>query len=328
MKKLLLGAAALAITAGAASAAEWSAKIGGTFTAGLGYVDNGSNSDVGVTRDTELAITGKLVADNGITFGAKFELESDDKGGTSNFDEVMMYVEGSFGRVEFGEEDGAQDKFGGSGIVGCEFVSAVDECGMLDKYGVYAINTKGGDTGDSLKITYYTPNFSGFMAGVSFVPKVGVENGTAVPLTGRNNAVEVGAQYKGDFSGFGLTIGGGWTSDTTASSKDDSAAGGGVKISVSGFTAGVNYGWREIDDTSTLSLSGNYKTGPWTFGAAGVVNLDSDSAARDGNWGLSGEVAYALAPGVNVGAGVAYYDPDRPGVDAAFELSTHMGLTF
>jgi outer membrane protein OmpU len=357
MKNALMAttaAAALVFTAGAASAqvdttsGNLSFGIGGFFTGGIGYVDDDSGGDhVGLIRDAEIHFDGRLTADNGLTFGVDIEFELGDRSariedtptdsdGDGVFeyvdndriiDEASMFVSGSFGKLEVGEQDGAADAYMGIGIVAPPFTSAQDGGGFLfNYYDMVGLDANGRTTSDSLKISYFTPNFSGFSAGVSYIPQVLQEDGNAVSLDTQTNAVEVGAGWSGEFDGFSLGIGGGYTSDYTASGADDSSFGVGGNVGFGGFSLGVSYGWEETGtaDDSTIGVGATYGTGPWVFGADLAWGIDGATAEDD--LGIAAGMSYALAPGVSAGAVIEYAHEDvsdRDGFATGVFLNTN-----
>lgn len=333
MKKLLLGsAAAFALTGGAAVAAEWSANVGGFFTGGVGFIDDDQTNDIGVIRDSEVIFNFRMTADNGISFRVKTELEAGD-GSSAEIDENSMYVSGSFGTIMFGEDDGSVDGYLGSGNVGADFVRAADGTGLLfDFYsGIVDIASNGADTGDSIKINYTTPSFSGFEAGISYSPTL-EDNGNATSRDFEVHAFEFGAQYSGEFSGVGITVGGGYVTDTRRGFDDDDSWAAGIKGSYQGFEAGFNYGWENdnavtaggTDDQSTIGVGLAYSTGPWKVG--GDLGYVIDGPAEE-DLGIGGGVSYALAPGVTAGATLEYADSDVND-DDAFAAGLWLALGF
>lgn len=361
MKKVLLGATALTLVGfvGAASAQtvstpRFNTSIGGFMTLGFGYVDTevsdtpavgatNGGTEWSVVNNAEVIFNFSLVADNGLTFGAKVEFEAN--GQANNVDEYVGFVSGSFGRVEVGAEDGAHDILVG-GPVGGNFTSAADGAGFLFDYnsnGVAAPNTQGNDTGDGLKITYYTPTFAGFRAGVSFAPN-GTEGPVATPVnTDAGQGIEVGAQYNNTFGDFSLFLAGGATffteSGTTANQRDWSYTLN-ANVGFAGFRVGAIWGYTEWEqgEESAYGIGADYRTGPWYFGVQWGQNVDQRSVAQGGAgvpddaYGISGEVNYALAPGVTAGAVVEYAsDTTRTGWatdDSGFATGVFLGLSF
>ena len=286
--------------------------LGGFMILGLGYVDTDDDLDnVGLVRDGELHFDGRLTADNGVTFGVDIEIELN---GGENTDEASAFVEGLFGEIELGEQDGAGDAFQGTGVVAPPFSSAQDGDGFLfDYYDDFFTNgapdSSGDETSDSLKVSYFTPVFSGFSAGVSYVPEPDDEGGNAVGRAGQTNAFELGAAYEGGFDDVEFRVGGGYTTDTEAAAEDDGSFGVGGAVGFGGFELGVNYGWSDDGggDFSTIGFGATYGTGPGVFGADAAFVLDG---ASEDDIGVAAGVSYALAPGVAAG-GVLEYGRDE-----------------
>lgn len=343
MKKVLLGATALSILgfAGAASAQEWSARVGGFMTTGFGYIDADetiNNTEASVVNNAEVIINYRLVADNGITFGAKVEFEANAGSGNSGrdrgtVDEYVGFAQGSFGRVEIGAEDGAHDILVG-GVPGGNFTSSADGGGFLFDYNDIGlgINTQGADTGDGLKVTYYTPTFSGFTAGVSYSPD-GREGAVATRNIGaQGEGIEFGARFQENFGDFAVRVAGGYTYfDSNAATFEDSYTLA-ASLGFAGFTVGGIWGSSDGNggnaDREGFGIGGDYKTGPWYFGIQ--YGQMTDGAAED-NWGINGEVNYALAPGVTLGGVVEYgsFDSTPAGVDDdAWAAGVFMGFNF
>jgi hypothetical protein len=330
MKKILLGATALSVMglAGAASAQEWSVRVGGFMTTGIGYVDTEAHeAEVEIVNNSEVTFNFRLVADNGLTFGAKAELENN--GASNNMDEYVGWVEGSFGRVEIGAEDGAHDRLVGAAAGATAFTSAADETGLLFDYagaesGVVVV-TQGYESSDDLKITYFTPRIAGFQAGVSYANAP--EGGTSTDgSNGGRESFEIGANYNNTFGDVSLFVGGGYTSFSDpynprfAGRIPDQAYTVVANVGYAGFTVGGIWGVSEFDNASDqegFGVGAGYATGPWNFGV--------QYAWGDGQEGLTGDdeinavsvgVDYALAPGVTVGAVGEWGDNDTANEDA------------
>ncbi len=170
--------------------------------------------------DTEIHITATGKADNGLVYGMYVEIEADpalstlttstvNTGGAtgvatatgvptsaSNYiDEANIFLQGSWGRLEMGDQDGAGDQlfFGapfdygpaygqGSGADGDILFRWVNPVGITNATSninggpLYTWNVRALDSSDATKITYLSPVISGFRAGISFVPD-GAQNG-------------------------------------------------------------------------------------------------------------------------------------------------------
>ena len=163
--------------------------------------------------DTEIHFTATGKADNGLIYGMYVELEGDPLGtqlntagaintpggtgvgttatitGPNFIDEANIFLQGSWGRIELGDQDGAGDQlfFGapydygpsygnGAGADGDVLFRLTNPVGYTPPSGalngafMYGFNVRAYDSSDASKITYLTPVISGFRAGVSFVP--------------------------------------------------------------------------------------------------------------------------------------------------------------
>jgi predicted porin len=256
-------------------------------------------------------------------------------------------VSGSFGRLEIGVEDGAGDRLAGAAAGNTAFTAAADAAGFLFDYAPEAtsvttaggdsrsfiVATDGGDTGDQFKVTYFTPVFSGFQAGVSYTP--GTEGGTSnngAEVAGEG--FEVGAAYGGEFGAFSVDIGAAYLDNTSdnPSVVVDNAFIVSANVGFGGFTVGGIYNQQDLesggDDAGGFGVGANYATGPWNFGlqyAQGIEDADDDV-------GISAGVDYALAPGVTAGAVVEYAETDlrtgETGDEEAFAIGAFLGLDF
>ena len=121
MKKVLLGTTAL-LGAGLVASPAFAADgiklgVGGFFKTaymvnfdddGEGERGNERNTD-GVFSDAEIHFTGETTLDNGLTVGARVELEGEDNSGDGNdqIDEAWIYFAGGFGELRMGSDDDA-----------------------------------------------------------------------------------------------------------------------------------------------------------------------------------------------------------------------------
>lgn len=312
--------------------------VSGFADFGIGYqtVDPDNNREqMGIVNDGEIHFNAKGTLENGLTFGGKVELEAwGASAGGDMIDEAMGYVEGSFGRFEIGEEDGADDRLGGIGLgVGCKWACAYDSGGyVIDRAPRVSSDFGFGssDSGDSLKVSYFTPSFSGFKAGVSYAPN-NVENGTN--NTGLDTGGEVwegGLQYSNTWDAFNFGIGAGASYFSNGiDGNGDGATAWGVsgKVGYGGFELGLAYEDSDDELGDELGFGGGigYSTGPWMVGAAVGFADENDGMA------VSGNVNYILGPGVETGVSVEYVttDPNGRNNDTnAFGGAVWLGLDF
>src|SRR5690606_10322239 len=105
----LLAGTALVATALIASPAQAELKLdlGGHFSGYGVYVDQDNDTgfdDFAIRKNTEIHFTGEVTLDNGLTVGVHVEQEVENN---QNDNESYAYFSGGWGRVNFGNEDGA-----------------------------------------------------------------------------------------------------------------------------------------------------------------------------------------------------------------------------
>lgn len=303
MKKALIATTALvaAGVATSASAAEWSTRVTGYYFLGLAASDSNAQDGIGVLRDGEAHVRAKLVADNGITFNARIELEAFTQA-NDQIDENWGSVSGSFGTIMIGGNDDAAY----NNHVGIIYAPGA----RIGYYDNFSITTAGNvsynraGTGlDNVGIFYTSPSLSGFKVYGSYHPSATADNLTdsQSPVFENNDYWTAGASYNGDFGDFGFGLSGAYT--------DDGPQGDlitvGANVSFAGFTVAGTY--ENVDPTGAnnnsdeFAIGAQYSTGPWTIagGFADQEGVKEQAAA----W-----VTYGLAPGVLFTAGVEYAD--------------------
>jgi outer membrane protein OmpU len=322
MKKVLLGTASvlgLALLAQPA-AAQITVKLGGytDFRAGFWSDDRTNSTDREFRNDTEVHVRADGKADNGLLYGVQIEIDS--SGTALNYDEANLYLAGGWGRVEMGDQDGAGDQL----AVHAPYVGIGQLWGDQDSFLANALI--GGDTlyvpdsSDSTKISYFTPTFAGFRAGVSYTPELNGGDSVVLtePTTGYSDWIEAGARYSGEFSGATVALGLTYSqADANAPAADDfSAWQAGAQVGFAGFTVGGGYtdyndfvlarnGLGYEPDTS-WNVGATYTAGPFGVGG-GYLNLDDESGDDYTIWSVG--AVYTVAPGLAVQAD--YYNFDN-----------------
>ena len=309
----IVGAAVLVASPAAAQELELSAFQQFMVSAGDADEDT-SDRSFAFSTNTEVHVNGSIMADNGITFGFRVEFEAD-TGETNNVDENSVWASGSFGKLEFGNNDGAEDTFmvngsnsgvdyGGGGNPTSNFLSTAYTGDART-----SVDFRGGvDTSDATKITYTTPNFNGFSAGISYTPDTADgTDGNAFKsdaTDGIHDNIGLGIGYDGEFNGIGLELGlvGAFGEANTAPEDTVYGIGGGAAISFSGFTIATGLIWDDFDGNGgegfAWDLGVGYSSGPWSFSVNGIYSEDDDS--DDELLAGSANVGYNLAPGVSV----------------------------
>ncbi len=213
MKKLFTGASAvlagllLASPAAAQGEAETMMVLGGysSYTVAFTKHPDGAvaeqEGDLAIFNNTEIFFNGSGETDGGLQISARVELEGHDVDGAGQIDEHYVTISGSFGSVEVGANDGADDRFA-KGIFYNS--SAVD-------YWYTNNSVVPGDTGagagyrnvgisnDGLGLVYTTPSLGGATFAIGYKPNNGNAVGTA--SSGDDNVISFGAKYEADLDG-------------------------------------------------------------------------------------------------------------------------------
>ncbi len=329
MKKILLAStavAALAAFSQPATAAEpMTVTLGGYVDIQFGIWDNDANNETNreFRNDTEVYINARATADNGISYGVDIDIDSADGNNSSaGFDEAHLFISGNFGTLELGDEDGAADAL-------AVYAPGAVASGVLDgDYDQFLGNVppnqgggpfKAGDSSDSTKITYYTPVFSGFQAGISYAPESGdageMDNVVINTQTGSTDFVEFGANYQGEFSGVGVALGFGLSRFDNAG-QDFLAWHVGAQFSYAGFTFGGGY----VDQDEAGGIDDGWNIGAqYDFGPVGVgiqyAQTDSVATNNDTTEAVGGGLEYAIAPGLTAYTEVIWYDDETTNDD-------------
>ncbi len=323
MKKVLLAGTALVGAALIASPAQAELKLGlGGHFSGYGvYVDqdndNGQNN-FEFRKNTEVHFTGETTLDNGLTVGVQVEQEVENN---SNNNESYAYFSGGWGRVNFGNEDGAAYLLqvaapsADSNIDGLRATISgfrvptnvgsgvpADAAALLALGNLNALAFSGSGTtldyqhadfgngpSDSLqdnavdRITYLSPKFNGFQAGVSYAP--GARLNTGIQAMGPDNAGfenlwELAARWDGQFEGIGLSLGAGYShaSDQAVAGDDLTTWNVGANVAWNAFSFGAGYlNSEQADDSDTWVVGAAWDNGPWHVGAS-YLNGKADNS--------------------------------------------------
>ena len=336
MKNTLFATTALVALgfAGTAFAAEpLTASVGGYMNVGVGFGDiydgdtasatfgtNTQGDDVGVLRDGEIVVKFKGSSDNGLTFDGRYELEAFGSG--DQVDENWARVSGSFGAVMIGGNDTAMYALSAGVLYGPGYVigyyDAFSRAGQLGKSYGY----------DGVGIHYYTPNFSGFQAAVSYIPNGdsdGANDGYYKQAAGvdGDNIWSVGANYTAEMEGFRVSASGGYSD---ADGSDMEAWSLGLELGTAGFTVAAHFEDNAgADAGQDLAVGASYATGPWTATIGYSTLLDAPTGGDIDTF--AGWVTYALAPGVKAAAGIEHSSRDGALEDSTAGLA-YLNLSF
>jgi hypothetical protein len=298
-------------------------------------------------QDVEVYFLGETVLDNGLTVGARVELEGQTS--SDQIDAVFAYFSGGFGEIRFGDTGEAMAQLcylvpSASAIFGADSPNFNFSNAGINGYGAtngtcYGVDDK------STKIVYFSPNFAGFSFAASFTPDGTEDTRNFVAGAGTRSKVDNGqnsenlsiaANFTHDFNGVNLVVGGGgtWSFDrenSLASERRDYNAY--AQVGFSGFTIGGAFGYRQNrggdgSDDLIYGAGVTYNWDAWTVGfgythgryeilqAGGTLVAATSAAAAVVATGdivdysniFSLTASYALGPGIQVDGVVEYYD--------------------
>lgn len=354
----LVGAALVASAASADSHTTPKVTIGGFIDFQAGFLsddlDAGERSH-GFRNDTEISfqIDGKSAS--GLGYGAVIDLEADvsgDQTGDTNAagraqnanDEgvnaarTYIYLEDSWGRFELGSNEGvantmavdADDIAAGTGGINGDWLFFANQSQSAGAFITRAANvTEHGDgtiLGDESfdnanKITYYTPSFSGFQAGVSYSPD-GTDRGQLSSLTSSDasfgEVLEVAATYSANWDEVSLDLGGTYQSGEADAGvgEDLDAYTVGAIVGFAGFELAGSYGdWGDSfsangNDSEYYSLGLAYDAGAFGVSATYLESEVELAAGENDFENLVIGADYALAPGLTPYAEVSFFEFD------------------
>ena len=331
MKRILLGSTALAasLVSGAAMAEEpIKLSLGGYFRAYGIYQD----SDVPGLRSTYLgqegrvSLSGSTILDNGVTVGVYTQFRAGENGDlnrTSGFiRRAYGFFEGSFGRVELGNADGAAlvmgyaspDPAPSAGVNSPNFYANPP----VRSIGIATVPNLAGALGSTpttyqnwdaqnTKVSYFTPRVAGFQFGMSFTPEgcqtSPTAGGDSCPSHGQaalDNTIgqqsevwQLGLNYANTFGEMDVGLSGTFVSGTLEGQIPIGSFGPGTGVDAltdrQSYSLGGNLGWRGF------TLGGSY-----LHDNAGIENVDVDA------WDIG--LKYQTGPWT---AGVQYIESAR-----------------
>ena len=219
-KSVLLAGSALAV-AGLTVGAQESKAAEITLGMYMPFIVGGASSDLeseeqwGMgTTDTEFYVTGSETLENGISIAVKFQFDARGDLSANNTDETEIEISSSFGMLSLGHEDGPADlmNLGATKVKAWAFGSFANTTGVPVNYtsvssfggllgGSATSNEAGLDTGDNVKMAYYTPRFSGFQGGIAWANTSEI---ISQGPTSNSRGYEAAVNYQGTFSEVGL----------------------------------------------------------------------------------------------------------------------------
>jgi hypothetical protein len=319
----VIGAAALVVPS---TASAFDVNINGflNFNATMGDARESlgrSASSFDFVTDTEIHVQGVQTDDEtGIRYGMTVEFEADAVTSSNNpIDENWIFIDGSFGGIRLGNEDGVVD----NSKLGAQTIAA--GTGGIDGQAVVgAVKFAPANSGDSTKARYYSPTIAGFSVGVSYTPNFNDE-GNNIARTDNANSdfddwVEGGLIYNNSFGGLDLLASVvGSTANGNNGNDDFTAYNVGAVVGFAGFEVAGSY-WGEHD-----APGGGSNRNGFTAGAAasfGPADLSVTYAKVTNGGGGVGEgdnivlsASMGLLPGMALQGDVSWFDRDVGGDD-------------
>ncbi|MFN3208299.1 MAG: porin [Roseovarius sp.] len=333
MKKQLLctSAIALGVAAAPASAQDWNLDWGGFFQQHIAYADvsgTGAADFDGIQMFTnaEIIFTPNITLDNGLTFGINVQMEAlNSGGGADGIDEAYMSISGdTFGRIDAGYENSAGYKMMvGAPQVGSMAINSPSASAFIPFVGAFAGGqfrqaglssyTEVAGNNDVARISYYTPSFNGFTAGISYAPSAAGNAANVAPVNrnaGLVDIFDIGVNYSQSFGTTDITLAARWgTGDSqVAGVSDPETWGVGFQVGFSGFTFGAAYAENDNGIASGATDQEGYSVGvaydaagPWTFGLEAYIGEINDGGGFDDHYEY-----YKLAANRDLGPGVSW----------------------
>ena len=299
---------------------------------------NGQRVGFDQHSDGEIHFNGSVTLDNGIKIRTRVELESNTEsnaggGETANvahgtqgdtIDEHWMRISGSFGEVRLGSGDPAAmamtTGYLGTWAPSVGLLMAFDSNDWVSKPGTVGAAAqlvgRVDLSSDGEHISYFTPRFAGFQAGISYVPSRDEDINNQRAVAGGNDDYEgwsLGLNFNKKFGGVGVGVAAGYMTmnESTVGRSDPEVWGIGSRIDFSGFRIAMS--WVELDDQTTggaTSVAGkeSFEIGArYTFGpnAVSITHANHETTADtnangDGDESKVTFIAYrrTLGPGV------------------------------
>jgi hypothetical protein len=277
----------------------------------------------------EFGFTAQAKTEGGITYGFRTEIGTE----AISADELYGFIKGDFGKVEFGNQDGAANQM----QIGAYNANGTSQGTLGGTTSLEAFDGQAGAGdahlirddfeqliyGDGNKIVYISPRFSGFQIGASWTPQSDAEgdhdfadNSVAQGTTniGFENVGEIAVNYVGNFQDVSLKASAAYIF------SDDQETGAGVamedlgvtklgaSVAFAGLTVGASYrhnGDYEVNLNGTgdggkwMAIGAMYKMDAWTFNASaarGTQDFGEGNLEQQNNrFGIG--VGYKVAPG-------------------------------
>lgn len=350
MRHLLLISSALAAVCGASAMAETpKVTLGGFHDFQVGFISEDNDATRrghGFRNDTEISVSVDAKTDAGLGYGAVIDIEADitddaDNQGT-NAARTYTYLESGWGRFELGGNtdaaaalrvDASSIAVGSGGIAGAwdywafggnaPTTQFIMNPKLIQEYGTG--NSADESAYNATKVSYFSPRWNGFQAGVSYTPDL-EDRGQAM---NRNDATAdnfgdvwaLGLHYENTYaSGLSVAASAGYENGESDVStvEDISTWNIGVQLGYEGFSLAGSYGdWGDSTMATGANNDADYWTlgGGYSFGEIGLSATYLDSSVERGSGvadndfsNLALGVDYKLAPGLTTYAEASLFE--------------------
>lgn len=335
MKKVLFATTALVATAGVAAAdvtLSGSAEMG--IVGGDAYTGRGADGIIGTADDTtgvtqfhtdiDVTFTLSGSTDNGLTFGANFDLDEVDGSagiGPSGPD-GSVFLSGNFGTITMGDTDGAFDWAMNEVPAGPGSINDAETThGGFNGNAGFDEFFRGGDAEGH--ILRYDHSVGALAFAVSI--EIDDESFTVLPApTDTDPVIGLGVRYDVNLGGADMEIALGYqTMGVTVGgvSADPSIMGISLDTNVSGLNLGLNYSVTDWDivgfsDTTHVGIGVGYSMDAISFGLNWGRFDDLGGVAGDESSGFGLSAGYDLGGGASVLFGYSTTDMTIGGVNA------------
>jgi hypothetical protein len=229
--------------------------------------------------------------DSGLTVSMKQEFET--MAAESIVQESALYIEGGFGKIALGGDDGAADAFNidAQGLVAEEATPSVTSASI-------ATNTEAGvEDGNDNKVLYTLPAMGGFTAGISFTDSGAV---------GSTDTTTIGANYTFSAAGADITFGGANSTTGVSGATDNDSHNLGIQIAAGDMTiiASQSEKTNQSDELSSSSLGISFAmpngmtVGAYTFQSED--DLDTNEEYEKSGFELQYTIASGLTAYINI----------------------------
>jgi predicted porin len=297
---------------------------------GYGSSDIADRDHFDQKSDSEIVFSGSTTLDNGIEFGVNVQLEGNS--GSDQIDESYAFIEGGFGRILAGSENtvgylmSTEAPNVGIGINSgdqADWVPVESDAGFA-RGPLGSTVVENSAVNDANRLSYFTPRFSGFQAGVSYTPDSGEDDNTQPSENAAyHDGLDVGLNFAENFSGFDVGAYGRYgRASNDAGGDDPTVFGTGLQVGYAGVTVGGSYALQEdagVNEGQAFDIGASYGTGPWAVSAT-YFKGEAEGAAGGGDEEISTiefAASYALGPGIKVIGSLGYneFDDDADGTD-------------